>query len=241
MDWETLREILRIYGPTGREEKISQALGRLVTPYADEVYNDTLGNLIAVKRGVSGKKLMFSAHMDQVALIVVDIDKKGFLKLSTVGGINPVIAAAREVVFENGVRGVTYFENSAKHGVKDLTREELYADIGSESREEAEKLIDAIPGMSAEVYHDRNFTQLAAHYQEALGSHSCSDLIELVMSIYAKKQYVESRKRKFGQVDARFMKRAENLLYGEFSVALGIPFDDVQGYIAGRVSGAAEE
>lgn len=109
------------------------------------------------------------------------------------------------------------------------------------SREEAEKLIDAIPGMSAEVHHDRNFTQLAAHYQEALGSHSCSDLIELVMSIYAKKQYVESRKRKFGQVDARFMKRAENLLYGEFSVALGIPFDDVQGYIAGRVSGAAEE
>lgn len=45
---------------------------------------------------------------------------------------------------------------------------------------------------------------------------------------------MESRKRKFGQVDARFMKRAENLLYGEFSVALGIPFDDVQGYIAGR-------
>lgn len=105
------------------------------------------------------------------------------------------------------------------------------------SREEAEKLIDAIPGMNAEVYHERNFTQLAAHYQEALGSHECSDLIELVMSIYAKKQDAESKKRKFGQVDARFMKRAESLLYGEFSVALGIPFDDVQGYIASRVSG----
>lgn len=104
------------------------------------------------------------------------------------------------------------------------------------SREEAEKLIDTIPGMNAEVYHERNFTQLAAHYQEALGSHECSDLIELVMSIYAKKQDAESKKRKFGQVDARFMKRAESLLYGEFSVALGIPFDDVQGYIASRVS-----
>ena len=104
------------------------------------------------------------------------------------------------------------------------------------SREEAEKLIDAIPDMNAEVYHERNFTQLAAHYQEALGSHECSDLIELVMSIYAKKQDAESKKRKFGQVDARFMKRAESLLYGEFSVALGIPFDDVQGYIASRVS-----
>ena len=105
------------------------------------------------------------------------------------------------------------------------------------SRDEAEKLIDAIPGMNAEVYHERNFTQLAAHYQEALGSHECSDLIELVMSIYAKKQDAESKKRKFGQVDARFMKRAESLLYGEFSVALGIPFDDVQSYIASRVSG----
>ena len=104
------------------------------------------------------------------------------------------------------------------------------------SREEAEKLIDAIPEVKAEAYHDRNFTQLAAHYQAALGSHECADLIELVMSIYAKKQFAESRKRKFGQVDARFMKRAENLLYGEFSVALGIPFDDVQAYIAERVS-----
>ena len=103
------------------------------------------------------------------------------------------------------------------------------------SRDEAERLIDAIPTLSPEAYHDRNFTQLAAHYQQALGSHECADLIELVMSIYAKKQYVESKKRKFGQVDARFMKRAENLLYGEFSVALGIPFDDVQDYIATRV------
>ncbi len=108
------------------------------------------------------------------------------------------------------------------------------------SREEAEKLIDAIPNINAEAYHDRNFTQLAAHYQQALGSHECADLIELVMSIYAKKQYVESKKRKFGQVDARFMKRAENLLYGEFSVALGIDFDDVQSYIASRVASGQE-
>lgn len=91
------------------------------------------------------------------------------------------------------------------------------------SRQEAEALIDAIPGMHAEACHERNFTQLAARYQQALGSHSCADLIELVMSIYAKKQYAESRKRRFGQVDARFMKRAETLLYGELSVAWASP------------------
>ena len=104
------------------------------------------------------------------------------------------------------------------------------------SRQEAEALIDAIPGMHAEACHERNFTQLAARYQQALGSHSCADLIELVMSIYAKKQYAESRKRRFGQVDARFRKRAETLLYGELSVAQGIPFEEVQPYIYSRIS-----
>ena len=104
------------------------------------------------------------------------------------------------------------------------------------SRQEAEALIDAIPGMHAEACHERNFTQLAARYQQALGSHSCADLIELVMSIYAKKQYAESRKRRFGQVDARFMKRAETLLYGELSVALGIHFEEVQPYISSRIA-----
>ena len=101
---------------------------------------------------------------------------------------------------------------------------------------EAEALIDAIPGMHAEACHERNFTQLAARYQQALGSHSCADLIELVMSIYAKKQYAESRKRRFTQLAARFMKRAETLLYGELSVALGIPFEEVQPYISSRMA-----
>ena len=52
------------------------------------------------------------------------------------------------------------------------------------SREEAEKLIDAIPEVKAEAYHDRNFTQLAAHYPPALGSHECAALIETVPSTH---------------------------------------------------------
>lgn len=64
------------------------------------------------------------------------------------------------------------------------------------SRQEAEALLDAIPGMHAEACHERNFTQLAA----------------------------------------RFMKRAETLLYGELSVALGIPFEEVQPYISSRIA-----
>lgn len=141
MDRNTLKKILQAYGPTGHEDNISAVLKEIVAPYADEVYNDVLGNLIAVKKGVSGKKVMLSAHMDQIGLIVVGIHEKGFLYVSNVGGVSPITTVAREVVFENGVRGVTYFENTDKHGVKDVAMKELYVDIGCESREEAEKKV----------------------------------------------------------------------------------------------------
>lgn len=37
--------------------------------------------------------------------------------------------------------------------------------------------------------------------------------------------------RKMGQVDQRYRKKAEGLLHGELSIALGIPLDQVEGYI----------
>lgn len=103
------------------------------------------------------------------------------------------------------------------------------------SPEEANKLIDMIPDVQAEAYHSKRTQELSEHYQNALDSHDCSDLIELVMSIYAKKQFVEQQKRKFGQIDERYMKKAEELLYGEFAVSLGIEKDDVQDYISKRI------
>ncbi len=52
---------------------------------------------------------------------------------------------------------------------------------------------------------------------------------------------MESQRRQFGQVDARFMKRAEDMLYGELSVALDIPKDQVQAYIGRRVHEQTDE
>ena len=40
-------------------------------------------------------------------------------------------------------------------------------------------------------------------------------------------------------VDERYMKQAERLLYGEFAIALDLPVEEVQPYIARRVGSAA--
>lgn len=103
------------------------------------------------------------------------------------------------------------------------------------SKAEAEKLIDMIPTIHAEVFHSSVLRELTEHYETSIKSYDCAELIELTMSIYAKKQYLEQQKRKFGAIDERFMKRAEGLLFGELAAALGISKVSVPDYIAGRV------
>lgn len=103
------------------------------------------------------------------------------------------------------------------------------------TKDEANRLIDSMPSKKAEAYHSRVLRDLAEHYEASFSSHNCEDLIDLTMSIYAKKQYMEQNKRKFGAVDERFMKRAEDLLFGELAAALEIDRDDVQEYIKNRL------
>jgi endoglucanase len=137
---EMLKELLLAYGPTGREGTVSELIKGYVKPYCDEVYNDALGNLIAFKKGTSGKKVMLSAHMDQIGLIVTDIEENGFLRVANVGGVSPTISIAREVVFENGTRGVTYFETEKETaGSAALTN--LFVDIGSKTHAEASEKV----------------------------------------------------------------------------------------------------
>ena len=75
---------------------------------------------------------------------------------------------------------------------------------------------------------------------DAVHSADCRDLIQLMMSIYIKQQQAEAKNRRLGLVDERYRKQAEQLLYGELAVALNIPFDAVQPYIAQRVEAASQ-
>lgn len=134
---ELTKALCEVYGPTGREYKAAALIKEKLAPYADELRTDPMGNLIAIKRGTSGKKVMLSAHMDQIGLIVLDIDDKGFIRFAPVGGIDPEATVLREVVFENGVRGVIYHEERTLKG-ENPKLAQMFIDIGARTREEAE-------------------------------------------------------------------------------------------------------
>lgn len=102
------------------------------------------------------------------------------------------------------------------------------------SRTEAEKLIDGIPDVEPQVCSIRDLRQLREHYEAAIRSHDCAELIALSMSIYKKKRLAAQQKRRLGQTDQRFMKQAEELLFGELAAALDIQPEQVPDYISAR-------
>ena len=105
-------------------------------------------------------------------------------------------------------------------------------------RDQAEALIDSIPSHHPEAFHSRLPSQVSEHYAAALRSHDCARLVDLTMSIYAKKQEALAHRRKVSAVDQRYMKQGEDLLFGELAAALEIPREEVPGYIAARVEKA---
>lgn len=120
----------------------------------------------------------------------------------------------------------------------------IYAPVDNEkvfmrpviSEEEAKSLIDDIPAIHTEIYRNNSMQQLTKYYQSVIDTHKCFELLKLTKSIYQKKQAALAQNRHLGQIDKKFMKRAEDLLFGEFAAALHISREDVQEYIRKRLA-----
>lgn len=103
------------------------------------------------------------------------------------------------------------------------------------TREMAETLITKIPGIEEDSCDLRSPNQLKEHYERAFTSHKCEDLIPLIKNFYSKQKEAISVKKKLSKVDEKYMKRAEELLHTELSVALGIPQNEVLDYITNSI------
>lgn len=99
------------------------------------------------------------------------------------------------------------------------------------SPDQAHRLIKQLPGIKGEICDTNNLRMLNEHYQALLKSHDCEALFELIKAAYAKQKDNEAKGKKPGLVEERYLRRAEDILYGELAVALNIPKDTVCDYI----------
>jgi endoglucanase len=88
---ELLKNLTEAIGVSGAEKEVRLLIRDLINDHVDEWQVDTMGNLIALKKGTgaSDLRVLVDAHMDEVGLMVTEITADGTLKFSTIGGFDP--------------------------------------------------------------------------------------------------------------------------------------------------------
>ncbi len=147
MLFDTLKELCELNAPSGFEKPVAEEIIRRL----DGIYDyrvDNLGNILAFKKGKATpkNKIMLSAHMDEVGMIVTGVLPDGMLRIGMVGGIDPRVVLGRTVsVGEQKLPGV--LGTKAMHMQTEEERstavpaDKLYVDIGAKDKEDALKAV----------------------------------------------------------------------------------------------------
>ncbi len=141
-----LKTLVETPGPSGSESTIRATVLANIKDFADEIQTDALGNLIARKgtRKEGGKRVMVSAHMDEIGLMITHVDDNGFARFLPIGGINALTCLGGRVLFMNGTRGVIGVERL--DGTNIPTLDKLFIDTGATSREDSKVGVGAVCG-----------------------------------------------------------------------------------------------
>ncbi len=102
------------------------------------------------------------------------------------------------------------------------------------SREEAETLVSKIPSIEPAVCLDTRFNHVEAFYREYFRLHTPEALVAIIKGL---KIRASEKKSKSAKAEAS-MKRAKEMLYGELSTVLGIPYESVESYITEKTGEA---
>jgi len=131
-----LKEICEVAGAPGYENRVREIVLREVTALVDEVSVDKMGNVIAIKKGASDKKVMIAAHMDEIGFMVTHIDENGFLRFHTLGGFDPKTLTAQRVIVHGkkdlvGVMGCKPIHvMTAEERLKTVAITDFFIDLG---------------------------------------------------------------------------------------------------------------
>jgi putative aminopeptidase len=128
---------------SGYENEMALALTEELTPYADDIRTDKIGNVIARIAGTEKDtlKVMIYAHIDQLGFIVRKIEDDGFIQVDRLGGIPEKVLPGLQVSIRtrtgkyiDGVIGMKSHHATSpeeKYKVDFVTK--LHIDIGAAS------------------------------------------------------------------------------------------------------------
>lgn len=137
-----LEQLSNAFGVSSVEDEVRQIIIEAVKPYADEWRVDTMGNLFVTRRCRTAtpiqppRRVMVTAHMDEVGFMISKVTSEGHLKFNTIGGFDPRVLLGKAVVVgQERVPGVIGFKpvhllnDNEYRRVGDI--DSMYIDIGA--------------------------------------------------------------------------------------------------------------
>ncbi len=190
MDYkEKLFELCKTTGVVGHEEERGKLIMSHFKTYCEEVWVNNTNNVIGLKKGKGKCKVMVSAHMDEIGLMISNIDKNGLLAVTGLGGFDPRTLVSQSVLIfcnkKDGdntlIKGV--IGSKSKHLIsledskKAVRLEDLRIDTGL-TFTEISKLVEI--GNIAVI--DKEPTELL---NDRISSPAMDDLIGIISMYYA--------------------------------------------------------
>lgn len=106
------------------------------------------------------------------------------------------------------------------------------------TKKEANRLLSSIEDIEEDNFTTPSIQQLSQHYQSIIDQYSCEALLGLAKSILLKEIRAAKNNKKLGQIDKKFMKKTEELLYGEFAAVLKKDKEEIESIVRSKVQEA---
>lgn len=182
---ELLKNLTEAVGVSGEEKEIRLLIRDLIKEHVDEWHVDTMGNLIAVKKGTgkSNLRVLVDAHMDEVGLMVTGYDTNGTLKFEAVGGFDDrtllgkvVQVGPKKIIGVIGGRPVHLSTATQRNTI--VNRSSMRIDIGAKDKDVARRKVK-LGDRAAFVtkYEELGTTAVAKAFDNRAG---CAVLVELL-------------------------------------------------------------
>jgi endoglucanase len=144
---DLLKSFVHTPSPSGREIELARLYRQYLSPLADRVTHDVMGNVTAILNPDAPMRIMLAGHMDEIGFMVHYISSDGFLHISSIGGNDSVIADGQRVWVHGreriaGVVGgkAMHLKTPEEQKQRPLLKE-LWVDVGAASKDELAELV----------------------------------------------------------------------------------------------------
>ncbi|MBT3756105.1 MAG: M42 family metallopeptidase [Candidatus Cloacimonetes bacterium] len=148
MEKKFFKDLVMAPSPSGFEQPAQEVYRNFVKEYADDIKTDVHGNVIALKKGTGKLRFMVSGHADEIGLMVNYIDNDGFIRFTSIGGVDATLLPGLRVnVYHNkkvvrGIIGRKPIHLMSPEDRKSTPKmSDLWIDIGAKDKKAAEKRV----------------------------------------------------------------------------------------------------